>query len=913
MELPPSLPSASMLRRSRAALAVLALLSVPLVAPHASAAASIAPTAVDQVPGNPSGTWSLIARIGSRAYTSAIYDSASDRVIVYGGSGDKQQDDTWALDLAPAIHWEPLAISGPPNGHSPCWDEAGRHFYLIDSELGLDPYVDPGSMSSWSFDLGTHTWHLTSPSAFGLPGTHFGSAATFDPDLGHLLVYGGNVEFFWTSDLYELLSAPDHDYFDLLDTGNPNGPGRWQGAEMAYDSRRHREVLFGGYGEDAAADVWTLNVGDTVRWHRIAATAVSPGYRYGHAFLYDARSDRFILFGGDETGTLGLVWYFQPSDSSWHQVNATGGPDPMTTDAAVVLDTRRHRLIVYGGIVYRGNEVSGSVWSLSLDDPSAWQLLLEPVPQVDPPPRYAASMTFDSRRERFIMCGGEQRFPFRCPVYPQWLSYSYGYPGGLWSESGDLSEPWRPLPGASPALAGLGVAYDARRDQLLVFGGYHYELEGCYDGGPRYTAISDGNLSAYSFADSTLRLVTPAGSGPSARLRATLVVDPQRDRLLLVGGSGSDYSIWEHDLPSGPWRVLGSAPAGIDGELRGCLDARRDRLWLLQFGFYSSLEKVWTVDLGTMHWTEFPTHGPLPPTVYYGVAFYDSLRDRILITDAGRTWSLDVGNGGIWSELASGGPQESTGQRAGAYDPVHDRVLTFGGIANLGSQVSSTWSLDFGDSIRNLRVQLEPGDADTPIQLGRPGVLPFVILGRGDLEATAIDPATVRVSSAPVRRDGHDAPVFHYADVNGDGLMDLVVAIEAESLNVAPGGNVLAMTGSCRDAARIRGWTTFRSVSPASPEALSRTPMASLALAGTPATPWHGPLAIDFELPDASPARLEVFDVSGRLRWRGEVGSLGPGPHRLSLSDLGRAASGVYLVRLSHPTGQRVARIVLIE
>jgi hypothetical protein len=898
----------------RVGLTILAILALSLGTPRSSNAASITPTAVDQVPGDPSGIWSLIARIGNRAYSSAIYDSAGDRVIVFGGENDKQQNDTWALDFAPAIRWESLAISGPPNGHSPCWDEVGRHFYLIDSESGIS-YFDPGWMYSWSFDLGTHTWHLTSPSAFGLPGTHFGSAATFDPDLGHLLVYGGNVEFFWTSDLYELLSAPDHDYFQLLDTGNPNGPGNWVGAGMAYDSRRHREVLFGGYGEHTGADVWTLNVGDSVRWHRIAATAVNPGYRAGHAFLYDAQSDRFILFGGDETGTLGLVWYFQPSDSSWHTVEATGGPNPKTTDAAVVLDTRRHRLVVYGGSVYGGNDsgVYGSVWSLSLDDPSKWQLLLEPEPQVDPPPRYAASMTFDARRERFIMCGGEQRFPFRCPVYPQWPSYSYGYPSGLWAESGDLSEPWRQLPGTTPTLAGLGVTYDVRRDQLLVFGGSHAELIGCYDGGPQYRTVSDGNLWAYSFADSTLRLVTAAGNGPSPRYRATLVVDPKRDRLLLVGGATADYSIWEHDLPNGSWRVLGPAPAGIDGELRGCLDVGRDRLWMLQLGFYSNVEKVWTVDLGTLHWTEFPTHGALPPTLYYGVAFYDSLRDRVLITDFGRTWSLDVGNGGVWSELASGGPKEATGQRAGAYDPVHDRVLTFAGIADLGSQVSSTWSLDFGDSVRNLRVELEPGGTDTPIRLGRPGVLPFVILGRGDLEATAIDPATVRVSSAPVRRDGHDAPIFHYADVDGDGLMDLVVAIEAESLSVAPGANVLVMTGSCRDAARIRGWTTFRSTGQISAQALSRSPVATLALAGTPATPWHGPLAIDFELPDASPARLEVFDVGGRLRWRGEVGSLGAGPHRLSLSDVGRAASGVYLVRLSHPTGQRVARVVLIE
>jgi hypothetical protein len=73
-----------------------------------------------------------------------------------------------------------------------------------------------------------------------------------------------------------------------------------------------------------------------------------------------------------------------------------------------------------------------------------------------------------------------------------------------------------------------------------------------------------------------------------------------------------------------------------------------------------------------------------------------------------------------------------------------------------------------------------------------------------------------------------------------------------------------------------------------------------------------GALRVSFTLPDAAPARLELFDVSGRLRVSQDVGSLGPGSHVVDLAAFGHVAPGVYLVRLQHGADRATRRAVVL-
>jgi hypothetical protein len=77
--------------------------------------------------------------------------------------------------------------------------------------------------------------------------------------------------------------------------------------------------------------------------------------------------------------------------------------------------------------------------------------------------------------------------------------------------------------------------------------------------------------------------------------------------------------------------------------------------------------------------------------------------------------------------------------------------------------------------------------------------------------------------------------------------------------------------------------------------------------------PSQRDLRVNFSLPDARFARLEVFNVSGRLVDSREVGTLGRGYHGVTLGQRSALPSGVYIVRLSQAGKSLATRAILIR
>ena len=90
-------------------------------------------------------------------------------------------------------------------------------------------------------------------------------------------------------------------------------------------------------------------------------------------------------------------------------------------------------------------------------------------------------------------------------------------------------------------------------------------------------------------------------------------------------------------------------------------------------------------------------------------------------------------------------------------------------------------------------------------------------------------------------------------------------------------------------------------------------PAPALALLGTRPNPVVGRPSVVFSQPDGGPARLELFDVGGRLRGAREVGSLGPGEHVVTLDEGEPLPPGIYLIRLTHAQRTLVARAVVMK
>ena len=89
--------------------------------------------------------------------------------------------------------------------------------------------------------------------------------------------------------------------------------------------------------------------------------------------------------------------------------------------------------------------------------------------------------------------------------------------------------------------------------------------------------------------------------------------------------------------------------------------------------------------------------------------------------------------------------------------------------------------------------------------------------------------------------------------------------------------------------------------------------VAQFALGGVRPNPAARELDVAFSLPDASPARLEAFDLAGRRVATREVGPLGVGNHVVRLGEDCSLAPGVYLLRLTRGNSALTTRVVVIH
>jgi hypothetical protein len=119
---------------------------------------------------------------------------------------------------------------------------------------------------------------------------------------------------------------------------------------------------------------------------------------------------------------------------------------------------------------------------------------------------------------------------------------------------------------------------------------------------------------------------------------------------------------------------------------------------------------------------------------------------------------------------------------------------------------------------------------------------------------------------------------------------DIYLDIRFDSWTGAAGGGGFSYTRAVKPTASVPGAS------------------AAFALRGFVANPTRLGTALEFSLPDAAPARLEVLDVAGRLVTSREVGAYGAGTHRVTLDELRAQPPGLLFVRLTRAGRSLVAR-----
>ena len=483
-----------------------------------------------------------------------------------------------------------------------------------------------------------------------------------------------------------------------------NGPPPRASAGMAYDSKRKRTVLFGGADNkeshcnpdgDFCNDIWEW---DGEQWEQILPSDPEPDSgptdRADLAFVYDAARQRTWAIGGlAKSAWFGETWAW--NGGSWEnhtpEPEATNSVPPPRKGAAMSYDTVRNRIVMTSGFDKTMGCTGGTskycdgTWEY---DGWHWQKMesVDILGDGDPEPRFEHAMAFIPESGQTLLFGGRN---------------AGGYMDDLWAWDGQewtLLVPTDPQNDGNPkARAAHGLAYDADRKRLVLFGGSTGFLK--YDG------------DTWEWNGESWEAVTPddpEGDGqPLPSYGHSMTWDNSGKQILLFGLYDKTLTCTDGDSILCPdlwgwngvsWQRLDVVDPEQDGSPGGRTgsklvhDSLRGRTFLWGGVEYGGCGEgtgdycgiLWEWD-GTSWLRRTPADAAgdgSPPAVSWPAAAYDSVRGRLVLVggDAGQyfndTWEWDPGG------LALPGHQFSA--RFGAAEAENAGVLGIAALFDVG-------------------------------------------------------------------------------------------------------------------------------------------------------------------------------------------------------------------------------------
>jgi len=240
-----------------------------------------------------------------------------------------------------------------------------------------------------------------------------------------------------------------------------------------------------------------------------------------------------LLAGATRPGPPNVsdMWTFAP-DAGWREITPATLPElagfaPLTGNA-FAFDTGSELAVFV--------DIEGNPWAYD----SAMNSWADKPSGAGPTALLGAAMAYDSQSDRMIVFGGLDLATFS----ENNETWAYDVDAGPWE---------RMEPAKSPTPRNYSaMAYDAGSDRVILFGG-----------APASGVL--GDTWAYNYDNDAWTELTPAASPPPRTYSGT-VYDPQRDRMVLFGGSADQETaslgdVWEYDLESNRWTDV-SPPGG---------------------------------------------------------------------------------------------------------------------------------------------------------------------------------------------------------------------------------------------------------------------------------------------------------------------------------------------------------------
>ncbi len=526
-----------------------------------------------------------------RSSASIVWDPELQQVILFGGTNlSTQFNDTWAWDGSQWTQLLPATSPSSRSGAGLAWDSRRDEAVLFGGYNGGnldDTWIWRGS-----------SWAEVSTTA--APDARFKMGLAFDQKHGYALLYGGEYidlegEYF-LDDTWVWDGAAWHQRHPATI------PPASTGTAMVYDSTDRYPVLYLG-----ATWLW-----DGSNWRRASSPTKPNASSEIHMAFDDVRGEAVMLAAGfARCDGFGETWTW-----AWHSWTLHTPEPPCPDgreDAAMSYDLSRRETLLFGGNSLC-NGCLGYLNDTWVWDGSTWT---QRHPKYSPTVRYSGGMAYDSAAFQTVLFGGLGcNAQGGCTYY---LGDTWIWDGSAWHRTQLATHP--------SARYSFGMAYDAARERIVLFGGF-----------------TDPGTSNETWTwDGTAWTKQNPAQSPSPMGGLLLAYDRARQQAVLFG---TDSSTWTWDGTTWTKQSPAHHPSLAEYSSMTYDDAMQ------RVVFFGNDRTTWAWD-GT-DWTQL--NPPMSPSSRLGESMsYDVARQRVVLFGGNYsppksdTWVFD---GTTWTQVS---------------------------------------------------------------------------------------------------------------------------------------------------------------------------------------------------------------------------------------------------------------------